>query len=148
MKKYVLTVSEYFPKTHSRAGECTAFPEQIKHYMKIHTIRENYELWRKRFEKIDAGKAYLSVRIWTGKPYRSKQAEVFRYDYTHKIGIQKLEWNPLGWVIDGALIEDLKLMDELAQNDGLTTKDFREWFRGSFVVGEPKAIIHFCDFRY
>lgn len=90
MKTYVLTVSEKFPKTHPKSGQPTNFPLSIKHYDKIHTIRGNYDLWAKRFEKINAGEAVLSVRVWEGKPYNSKQREIFRYDYRGKIGIEKL----------------------------------------------------------
>lgn len=147
MKTYVLMVSEFFPKTHKRAGEPTGFPLAIKHYDKIHTIRGNYQLWAKRFQEINKGNAYLSVRIWTGKPYQTKQVEIFRYDNTHKIGIEKLSCNPLGWVINDTLLEELKT-EVLAKNDGLTEPDFKEWFKGSFVVDNSKAIIHFTDFRY
>lgn len=147
MKTYVLMISEYFPKTHPRAGEPTGFPLAIKHFVKIHTIRDNYELWAKRFEKINLGEAVLSVRVWEGKPYRSKQLEIFRYNNSSNIGIQRLGFNPLGWVIDGELFEDLK-SSCLAENDGLSKEDFQEWFRKSFNIDSSKVIIHFTDFRY
>lgn len=141
---YVLTVSQRFPKTHKKAGQSTGFPLAIKHYDKIHTIRGNYELWKKRFENIDSGKAILSVRIWEDMPYKSKQLEIFRYDHTHKIGLQKLD-DPTNFVY--APIEGKKVnWEEIAKNDGLSFEDFCEWFK---VRNEsPMAIIHFTDFRY
>lgn len=144
MIKYVLTVSQNFPVTHKKAGQQTGFPLAIKHYDKIHTIRGNYDLWAKRFEKINAGKALLSVRIWEGKPYASKQLEIFKYDKTHNIGIEKLE-DPTNFVfapIEGKMIN----WDIVAKNDGLSFEDFCEWFK--VRSNSPMAIIHFTDFRY
>ena len=147
MKKYVLTVSERFPKTHNRAGEMTYFPTKIKDYEKIHTIRANYDLWKKRFEEIEKGNAYLSVRVWEGKPYRSKQLEIFRYDKGRKIGVQSLQMTPLGWFVDG--VDSEYTSKDFAKNDGLELPDFYEWFRGKITIDmEPVAIIHFTDFRY
>ena len=141
---YVLTVSEFFPKTHTKAGKPTGFPLAIKHYDKIHTIRGNYELWGKRFKKINEGKAILSVRVWSGKPYQSKQHEIFKYDNTHKIGLQKLE-DPTNFVF--ASIEGKKVnWEDIAKNDGLSFEDFCEWFK--VRKNNPMAIIHFTDFRY
>lgn len=141
---YVLMVSQIFPKTHNKAGQSTGFPLAIKHYDKIHTIRGNYDLWAKRFEKINAGKAILSVRIWEDMPYKSKQLEIFRYDHTRKIGLQKLD-NPSNFVF--APIEGKKVnWEEIAKNDGLSFEDFCEWFK--VRKDSPMAIIHFTDFRY
>jgi len=122
----------------------TGFPLAIKHYDKIHTIRGNYHLWEKRFKKIEKGEAILSVRVWSGKPYQTPQFEIFKFDKSHGIGLQKLEQpNNLEFAsIDGKKI-DWKL---LAKNDGLSFDDFCEWFK--VRTDEPMAIIHFTDFRY
>lgn len=147
MKTYVIIISEYFPKSHPEAGKQTGFPLAIKHFEKIHTIRENYTLWQKRFVQINAGKAILSLRIWSAKPYQSKQLEIFRYDHTHKIGVQALAMTPLGWFVDGK-DSDFTTAD-FAKNDGLSFLHFSEWFRGKISIDmEPMAIIHFTDFRY
>lgn len=144
MTTYVLTVSEFFPKTHNKSGQPTGFPLAIKYYDKIHTIRGNYDLWAKRFQKIDEGKAILSVRVWEGKPYASKQLEIFKYDYTHNIGIEKLE-DPTNFVF--APIEGKQINWGLvAKNDGLSFEDFCEWFK--VRTNKPMAIIHFTGFRY
>lgn len=143
MKIYVITVSEFFPKTHPKAGEKTNFPLAIKYYDKIHTIRANYELWKKRFEKIDKGEACLSIRVWEGKPYASKQQEIFRYDKTHGIGLEKLDHEK---VFDCWMPIQANIMD-LAKNDGLELEDFKKWF-SSYDLSKPLAIIHFTDFRY
>lgn len=144
MITYVLTVSQKFPTTHKKAGQSTGFPLAIKNYDKIHTIRGNYYLWSKRFEKINDGKAILSIRIWEGKPYASKQLEIFKYDYTHKIGIEKLE-DPTNFVF--AAIEGKQInWDVVAKNDGLSFEDFCEWFK--VRSNSPMAVIHFTGFRY
>ena len=155
MKTYVLTVSENFPKTHPKSGEPTNFPLSIKHYDKIHTIRGNYDLWARRFEKINAGEAVLSIRVWEGKPYNSKQREIFRYDYRRKIGIEKLNMDTfdvgrddnndvsLNFKIGKTMVS----ADLLAKNDGLSYEDFENWFKG-YDFSKPMAVIHFTDFRY
>lgn len=142
MKTYVLTVSEFFPKTHSKAGLPTGFINSISSFKKIHTIRGNYELWKKRAEKINNGEAVLSVRYWTDKPYASKQREVFVFE---KIVVEKLELTPLGFFIDE--YENDCTVSDLAKNDGLSVDDFKEWFKGH-DFSEPAAIIHFSNFRY
>ena len=86
-KTYVLTISQVFPQSHNRKGEPTNFIVSIAKFEKIHTIRANYELWEKRIAEINKGNAVLSVRVWTGKPYRSKQREMFAFE---SVGIEKL----------------------------------------------------------
>jgi hypothetical protein len=144
MITYVLTVSQKFPATHKKAGQPTGFPLAIKNCDKIHTIRSNYDLWEKRFEKINDGKAILSVRIWKDKPYKSKQLEIFKYDKTHNIGLEKLE-DPANFAI--AWVNGIKNdWETLAKNDGLSFEDFCDWF--NVKQTNPMAIIHFTDFRY
>jgi hypothetical protein len=109
---------------------------------KLHTIRANYELWKKREKEINEGKAILSIRYWSEKPYRSKQVEICQLD---KIGVQKLDATMLGWFIDD-YDSDCTTAD-LAKNDGLSFEDFKEWFK-NYDLSEPMAIIHFTDFRY
>lgn len=86
MKTYVITLSRHFLANHKRAGEETHFKEKFllgqgltdydtPSMAKIHTIRANYPLWEKRIKEVQEGRAVLSVRQWTGKPYRSKQVE-------------------------------------------------------------------------
>jgi hypothetical protein len=139
---YVLTVSEFFPKTHNKAGLPTGFINAISKCGKIHTIRANYDLWKKRADKINRGEAVLSVRYWTGKPYNSKQKEVFVFE---KIGVEKLQLDMLGWFIDD--IDSDYATKDFAKNDGLSEEDFKQWFKGQ-DFSKPKAIIHFSDFRY
>ena len=147
MKTYVVMVSKNFPVGHPMVGHMTHFPEKIENKTKKHTIRGNYELWRKRFEQINKGLACLSVRVWNGKPYRSKQFEIQRYFNTDGIGVEKLEMTLLGWFVND--VESDVRTWELAMYDGLSLRDFNDWFKGKVSVEmDPMAIIHFTKFRY
>lgn len=144
MKTYVLMISERFPQAHKRKGELTYFPTKIKNGEKIHTIRANYKLWEKRINDIKNGVARLSIRVWEGKPYRSKQIQIFEFNSERGIGIQKLE-DPTNFVfapIDGKSIN----WEDVAKNDGLSFDDFCEWFK--VRKSSPMAIIHFTGYRY
>lgn len=150
MKIYYLTLSKVFPSTHAKAGMNTCFEEKLRVY-KLHTIRANYDFWKKRFEQIAAGKACLSVRQWVGKPYGkgSTQREIVRLTREDGIGIQKLriyEHEPLPVVYADRYTTPVD-WQELAANDGLSLNDWREWFK-DYDLSKPMAIIHFTSFRY
>lgn len=166
MKTYVLTLSQKFPSKHPNHGEPTNFNNQLLNAvwrahnmsvcfpqfgMKLHTIRANYELWRKRFEQIEAGKAILSVRYWTGKPYASKQMEICKLTNKDGIGLQQIRfahYNDGNTYLDCAHIGGRDVKGELiAVNDGLNYQDWSNWFK-SYDLSKPLAVIHFTNFRY
>ena len=166
MKTYVITLSQVFPTWHKRAGEPTKFRaaflsgqtcskcKKRNHAMctsecfsglKIHTIRANYPLWLKRITEVQQGKAVLSVRQWSGKPYQSKQVEIARLTAEDGVGIQELKLTDLSkpTTINGQRIE----LPLLAKNDGLGFNDWFYWFE-KYDLSKPLAIIHFTKFRY
>lgn len=144
MKCYVLMISKTFPAYHPRKGKFTFFKEKIKKGIKIHTIRDNYELWEKRINEVNQEIAYLSLREWSGLPRRSKQIEIMR-KYNGEVGIQKLNCNDFGYHVDNNYL----LTIHLSLNDGLLIQDYTSWFKGKHYVDmDSKAIIHFTDFRY
>jgi len=168
MKTYVVIVSCYFPKNHKRAGEKTNFSQKLQLGIKnipnsvmyneecdlvmdrkIHTIRSNYPLWSKRISKIQAGEATLSIRYWSGKPYNSKQVEIMQLDKNSGCGVQLLFFDEQN--INKALIADSNttfvLPSDIANNDGLSLEDFKEWFK-DYDLSQSMAIIHFTSFRY
>ncbi len=164
MITYYLTLSKYFPATHKRAGQPTGFRGKIFDGLdperddgKIHTIRANYEFWRKRFEKIAKGEACLSIRQWLGKPYAkgSSQVELVRLTREDGIGLQKLQIvkerykGAEIWLvyIDGEQKGACHVIAELTRNDGLSFEDWKEWFK-DYNLNNPMAIIHFTKFRY
>jgi hypothetical protein len=159
-KVYVLIVSDYFPAKHPLKGEQTYFEQKIRNnfenvpvmeigysiLFKIHTIRANYELWKKRVNEINAGLAILSIRRWSGKPYRSEQIEIMQFE---KLGIQKLEFK--NGLIDYMLVDGryafTNIGNTIAKNDGLSLDDFLAWFK-NYDLSKPMAILHFTNFRY
>ncbi|WP_346856557.1 hypothetical protein [uncultured Draconibacterium sp.] len=143
LKCYVITVSKNFPVSHPKKGTPTGFKAKIGDKTKKHTIRGNYELWQKRFEQINQDKAYLSVREWSGKPYASKQVELYKLYASDNIGLEKLS-NPKNFV--WAEIEGKQNWEDVAKNDGLSFDDFCEWFK--VRQDKPMAVIHFTGFRY
>lgn len=159
-KTYVITLSRVFPAKHSKAGEPTKFRDAFNAgqvfnrgsgclYVrpKLHTIRANYPLWEKRIKEVQEGNAVLSVRQWTGKPYRSKQVEIARLTAANGVGIQMLRF--LGDNFNGGYIRNGVYPSDkiLAKNDGLSLADWEAWFRG-YDVSKSLAIIHFTKFRY
>lgn len=156
MKTYVITLSRKFPATHKRHGEPTDFREKFLGtpgmLRKLHTIRANYTLWAKRFEKIAAGDACLSVREWMDRPYASKQVELVRLTKEDGIGLQKLQLEVAdkSFGIYHARIDDgcgSASIIKLATNDGLSLEDWKKWFK-DYDHSKPLAIIHFTKFRY
>ena len=160
MKTYVLTLSKVFPAYHCRKGEETNFraafnagqpfrkdADTFCEFPKLHTIRANYELWSKRFEEIEKGKAQLSIRQWSGKPYHSKQEIIVNLTKADGIGIQKMV------VIGCSTIHPIYIdthsarVKDLAHHDGLSEVDWRNWFE-RYDLTEPLAVIHFTKFRY
>ena len=165
MVTYQLILSQKFPATHPRKGEPTEFYSALRNtldflrhdlspvdfiYCKLHTIRANFPLWKKRFEKIERGEACLSIRQWEGKPRRSKTIEIARLTKDDGIGLQKLEFDtkavcPLCHpIIEGNTIVQA---ETLAANDGLNFVDWQCWF-DKYDLTEPLAIIHFTKIRY
>lgn len=180
MKTYVITLSRHFLANHKRAGEETHFKEKFLlgqgcpncaspqdlsginisdcngcvracSFPKLHTIRANYPLWEKRIKEVQEGRAVLSIRQWSEKPYCSKQVEIARLTAENGVGIQKLSFDKdkdgvaslRYFNINGKYID----RETLANNDGLSKEDWQEWFRG-YDLSKPMAIIHFTKFRY
>jgi hypothetical protein len=165
MKTFVLMISRQFPSTHKRKGEETEFSINIIHAItpapfietvdkKLHTIRANYEFWEKRIKQVQEGKAILSLRFWSGKPYNSKQVEICQLDKDSGIGVQQIgffrneAFHPLLYLNNIKGINE-KSMNAylLAENDGLPIEDFAEWFK-NYDLSKSMAIIHFTKFRY
>lgn len=187
MKKYVIILSKTFPKSHSMTGKETYFKEQVLNVLKgydgciieqhngeplfingrkIHTIRENYALWEKCIGEVNRGEACISLREWSGKPYRSQQREIAVLTANDGIGIQRVIMSESEWEeedgrhfcywaeVDGKEIN----LDEIAKNDGFSdTGDYIAWFSPDIDRQSPDkdgwkhvefAIIHFTKFRY
>lgn len=147
MKTYVIILSEKFPTKHPRKGQGTAFGRSFLNGKKIHTIRGNFPLWEKRLKEVQEGRAVLSVRQWTGVPYKSPQKELRRLTAEDGVGVQTLSFSHeiIGFEIDGRGYR--VRLDNLSENDGLSLHDWEDWFKGT-DLSKPLAIIHFTKFRY
>lgn len=143
----VITFSTKFPKGHPKAGQPTYFVEKIwesiylngnagwdgfsdiaaivpglyshgTHEAKHHTIRAGNR-WK-------VGDKF-SPRIWSDKPYRSKQIE-----FSPPLEIKKIwtfEMDQCGvYSIDGSYVLEEAANELLAKNDGLSQFDMYKWF--------------------
>jgi hypothetical protein len=169
--KLVITVSKTFPKGHPRQGEETGFPEKImravrgeEREIKNHTCRANVAYWAKKIMRLKEVGGVLSVRYWSGTPYRSKQVTIVNIPAEY-VGFSLVEWY-LHDIYGGTRMQYIrcsevevkegdgyrkhkKEMDlkELAENDGLSVDDFKAWFRDCDLSKEL-IMIHFTKFRY
>lgn len=147
----VLTCSRFFPKGHPRQGEETWFVEKILSvilrnadgivnlddinpairslvndffiiggdYFKHHTIRAG-----NRFKAGDMA----SLRVWSDKPYRSKQIEFAQVEVKKVWDFVISDGNySIDTIEQGSFIPDCEL-EKLATNDGLNVDDFWSWF--------------------
>lgn len=157
MKTYVITLSKVFPAAHNRRGEPTDFREKFLNgqtgtgvFKKLHTISANYTLWEKRIADVQRGEAVLSVRQWSGRPYMSKQTTIAKLTAEDGVGLQQLtEIDTNAYCFYPCVRIDKRDIDKVlvANNDGLSLDDWREWFK-KYDHTKPLAIIHFTPFRY
>jgi hypothetical protein len=151
----VITFSRVFPKYHPKAGQPTYFVEKLlssinyKYYdedrqfnprlsvdsfePKHHTIR-NGNRWK-------VGDKF-SPRVWSGKPYQSKQiiiapdieiVKIWDFEITTEDDDGEHDWSFVEFLgkhytAYGYGGYDDKIMVEIAKNDGLTISDFYDWF--------------------
>jgi hypothetical protein len=138
----VITFSRQFPSYHPKKGQPTYFVEKV--CRGIHSWSKeakeicDLDVWASCIPKnhtIRAGKRWkvgdkFSPRVWSGKPYNSKQIII-----APDIEIKKV-WD--FEIKDGLFFigEDLyaynssvELLDKLAENDGLNQIDLLNWFK-------------------
>jgi hypothetical protein len=108
---------------------------------KIHTIRNNYDYW-KRFE----GKN-IALFYWEGKAYQKGSIQkVFctkRLVFVQPLCKEYLKKpHETCFSIDGESV----YLPRLAENDGLSWEEFMKWF-WDYPYG-TMGILHFTNFRY
>jgi hypothetical protein len=114
---------------------------------KVHTIRSNYDFW-KRFEGKD-----IALFTWNGPPYRKGSKQKI-FCVKKIVYVQRVFYIGFPGYAEFRIPGDVyKVKDRiiptelLAKNDGfLDLDDFNLWFR-YYKHGEM-AILHFTDFRY
>lgn len=142
----VLTFSRHFPKGHPKAGQPTHFVEKVEACLadtmpgwemsKTFTLHEwdaYYNCTMPKGHTIRAGSRWkagdiASLRVWSDKPYRSKQIEFAQVE------IKKV-WSVKITILNGSIgikINDGKVSGltgpRIARNDGLEWLDFVNWF--------------------
>jgi len=151
----VLILSREFPKYHPRAGEQTKFVEQFFNsiYKQIDLTGKNGKPFaflpgfnefttETKHHTIRQGKRWkvgdkFSPRVWSGKPYRSKQIilcedveikKVYDFEMIAKLFIDECEF-----YINGRLITYPEMHD-ISQNDGMNYSSFLHWFCGANIA--------------
>ena len=150
-KKVIISMYKTFPKTHKRAGVNTFFVRSINNGTKIHTIRTGFERWRHNLDKVINGTHIVSLRQWTGVPYRSQQDEI---TLLTDVGYERISMScdpytgKVKAVINGRPYDNV---EQIAKNDGLKWDDFVDYFFGKGAHSArlfQGVIIHFTKFRY
>lgn len=143
MKISVLMLSRLFPVGHRRAGKPTCFADLLTSGRKVHTIRSNYEHWASIAREVNAGERIISLRQWSGEPYRSRQVEIGRLT---ELTIQEVAMFNLMTGMEAFVNGKEVPVKHLAANDGLDMADFESWFRPQFEKSnEFKGVILFFD---
>jgi len=139
----VLTFSRTFPKYHPRNGEGTCFIQKIlKSILPIDTDSQvaGFDLrdYEPKFHTVRAGNRWkvgdkFSPRVWSGKPYASKQIAIAPDIEVKKVF--RIVTDGVLWYIDNqpAISEKIKCV---AKNDGLEYEDFLEWFKMKPFIGQ------------
>lgn len=139
-----MTFSRYFPAYHPRKGEPTYFVEGIwesirnnqnidspqYHYMKFESDIMRWKQYQPKHHTIRAGNRWkvgdkFSPRVWSGKPYNSKQiiiAPDIEIKKVWNFEIKDSEVNINGFLYNGKT-------KDLIKNDGLEEMDFWNWFQ-------------------
>ena len=111
----------------------------------------NYIETRIRFDKMREKRYSISLCQWAATPRRSKHREIGLLD--SRIGVQRVqllyfaESDNIIATVDGKDVP----VETLAENDGLSVEDFKEWFFGRNRTENDEyvgCIIHLTDFRY
>lgn len=152
----VVTFSTKFPVKHPRAGEPTFFVEKVVKGLHRPGVKpfdvdmntEMYHIVEPKFHTIRAGSRWkvgdkFSPRIWSGKPYASKQIQ-----FAPDIEIKKI-WtiiknpndlhgfafhiNGNRYVADWEMETANIMLKDLSKNDGLSKEDFVNWFPEYFT---------------
>lgn len=163
----VITFSRTFPAYHPKAGEPTRFIEKV--YAGLADILPEFEIpnaandhwdWHEyyncskpKFHTIRAGDRWkvgdkFSPRVWSGKPYNSKQIIIAPDIEIKKIWEFEIEnkGNHITYYLDGLDIfqyypkenahVNSDTFHDLAKNDGLTQNDIVNWFGFKPFIGQ------------
>lgn len=157
----VLTMSRFFPKGHPKAGQPTHFVEAICNSFRgvdyalpldflkcsAHDLFPQKDQYMEalsyqgttKHTTIRAGERFkpgdmASLRVWSDKPYRSKQIEFAKVEVvkTWSFEIKPMDLRYVGYFLNGSFMGMFDKFDislqSIAANDGLSIEDFISWF--------------------
>lgn len=175
----VITFSKTFPAYHPKAGKPTYFVEKIWKSLwdqnkahDIHLYQEphdeffhpmgandmrNVHQFKAKHHTIRGGNRwkegdYFSPRVWSGKPYNSKQIQFapdIKIERVYDFTIDPLKTGDIylnGWYVFMDRYSNILNVHEIANNDGLSKEDMLAWFKhpkpfiGQIIVWDPKII--------
>ncbi len=154
----VITFSRGYPGYHPKAKEDTFFAEKIwASFAQLGIPTEQYKnqfIWPRgwfdqKFEPkghtIRAGHRFkvgekFSPRVWSGKPYKSRQIRIGPDIEIAKLWDIEFDGDGCLWVYSEN--EGNDVIDSVAKNDGLTKEDLYAWFQqpftGQIICWDPK----------
>lgn len=155
----VITFSRVFPSYHPKKGEPTFFVEKI--YKSLYLMKAvpkeiveafNFEIMNNdtvapKHHTIRAGNRWkvgdkFSPRVWSGKPYQSKQITIasdveLKKVFSIKIEtVEVMEKTFTKWIYINGKFYGTSITGTLAGNDGLKTFDFENWFNKNSFEGQ------------
>lgn len=154
----VITFSRVFPSYHPRKGEPTYFVEKILRGVHddehLEQLQRNYETLRSLnftdlLELESPGKFnakhhtirlghrwkvgdWFSPRVWSGKPYASKQIQFAPDIEIKKIWDVEFDGDGCLWIFSDKE-RGPRILHTVAKNDGLTKDDLISWFNKPFT---------------
>lgn len=159
----VITYSRHFPSYHPKAGQPTFFVEKIwkaiwdaskgsnnpltdywQEYNEAFPLkfdtRENIHTNKPKIHTIRAGKRWkagdvFSPRVWSGKPYNSKQIILADDIVIPRVADFEIHHDGIIY-IDNRVCNTGESLSALAENDGLTIEEMRGWFNKTPFSGQ------------
>lgn len=138
-------IAKVFPSYHPRKGQETHFADEIERALRFgkgkhHTIR-----FGRRFKANDTA----TLKQWAGRPYWTEQI-VLRRDIKVKAFDIVIDYDAMVILVGGGkhagepfcqLREGWPLLREVAERDGLSTRDLLDWFKVGKMKGKHDAQI-------
>ncbi|WP_316851174.1 hypothetical protein [Pedobacter agri] len=158
----VITFSRHFPASHSKKGQPTHFVEKLSKGFPDYSADDfvalpiqpgkglfdlivlAIDIWKElqpKYHTIREGDRWkvgdmFSPRVWSGKPYASKQITIAPDIEIKKIWTFEVDENGVP-SLNGHYIST-KMERDIARNDGLSKEDFIDWLiMPSFKSGKP-----------
>lgn len=145
--KYIM-YSRTFPKGHPKEGQPTFFVERILNsfhngqmsldniWPELKEFVNDFELianQRQKHHTIRSGNRYkpgdmVSLRVWSGLPYRSKQIEFAQVEVKKTWGIEIYANEFIFELKVDGIAQTKEDQERVANNDGLNLIDFYNWF--------------------